>query len=91
MEQLVSRLQSVLMIYSIIKGKNDYGAGPYNVTFLAGETAVTFDVTIISDGTLEGNENFNLFIDQASLPDRVIRGILGLASVTIVDDDGEGS
>ena len=88
----MSRLQSVLIICSyIIKGRNDYGAGPYNVTFLAGETAVTFDVPIISDGILEGNENFNLFIDQTSLPYRVICGIPGLVTVTIVDDDGEGS
>ena len=87
----MSRLQSVLMIFnSIIKGKNDYGAGPYNATFLAGETAVTFCVPIISDGILEGNENFNLFIDQTSLPNRVIRGIPGLVTVTIVDDDGKG-
>ena len=88
----MSRLQSVLIICNyIIKGKNDYGAGPYNVTFLAGETAVIFDVPIIRDGILEGNENFNLFIDQTSLPNRVIRGIPGLVTVTIVDDDGEGS
>ena len=89
----MSRLQSVYLITCnyITKGKNDYGAGPYNVTFLAGETTVTFDVPIISDVTLEGNENFNLFIDQASLPNRVIRGIPGMVSVTIVDDDGEGS
>ena len=49
----------------------------------------TFDVPIINDGILEGNEDFTLVIDQASLPNRIICGIPGLATVTIVDDDGE--
>ena len=57
---------------------------------MAGETTITFDVPIISDGILEGNENFNLLIDQTSLPNRVIRGIPELVTITIVDDDGEG-
>lgn len=50
---------------------------------------ITFDVPIIDDGILEGNEDFTLVIDQASLPNRIIRGIPGLATVTIVDDDSE--
>ena len=50
---------------------------------------VTFDVPIINDNILEGSEDFALVIDQASLPDRIIRGIHGLATVTIVDDDSE--
>ena len=50
---------------------------------------VTFDVPIINDSILEGNEDFILVIDQASLPNHIIRGIPGLATVTIVDDDSE--
>ena len=56
---------------------------------LAGQIDVTFDVPIINDSILEGSEDFALVIDQASLPDRIICGIPGLATVTIVDDDSE--
>ena len=71
------------------KGNDDYGPGTYTVTFPAGEMDVTFDVPIVNDSILEGNEDFILVIDQASLPNRIILGIPGLATVTIVDDDSE--
>jgi len=67
----------------------DYNSGPYPVTFLAGETSVTFDVPITDDNILEGNENFTLTIDQSSLPTNVNRGDHGEATVTIVNDDGK--
>ena len=67
----------------------DYTSGPYTVTFPAGQTTATFDVPMIDDDILEGNENFMLTIDETSLPDRVTRGSPGEATVTIVDDDGK--
>ena len=87
--ELITISVNIICSY-IIKGNSDYGAGPYNVTFLAGETIVTFDIPIISDSILEGNEDFNLLIVQSSLPNRIIRGIPRLVTVTIVDDDGKG-
>ena len=67
----------------------DYTSGPYNVTFPAGQTTATFDVPIIDDNILEGNEIFILTIDETSLPISVTRGSPGQATVTIVDDDGK--
>ena len=51
-------------------------------------TTITFDVPINSDTILESSEEFTLTIDQSSLPSGVTRGSPGLATVTIVDNDG---
>jgi len=67
----------------------DYNSRRYRVKFSAGVTSVTFDVSIIDDSILEGNENFMLTIDQLSLPSYVNRGNPGEATVTIVDNDGK--
>ena len=67
----------------------DYTSGPYTVTFPAGSTTATFNVPIIDDNILEGNEYFILTIDETSLPTDVTRGTPGEATVTIVDDDCE--
>ena len=69
----------------------DYTSGPYTVTFPAGQTTATFNVSITDDMILEGNENFMLTIDPSSLPDGVTRGTPGEATVNIVDDDGKAS
>jgi len=72
---------------TIIIGGNDYDHGPYNVTFPAGETIISFDVSIFNDNTMEGVENFNLIINPSSLPSGVIVGDPGQVTVTIVDDE----
>ena len=53
----------------------------------AGMTMAPFDIPIIDDDVLEGNEDFDIVIIQGSLPDGVTRGVPGRATVTIVDDD----
>jgi len=67
----------------------DYNSGPCPITFPAGVTSVTFDVPIIDDNILEGNENFMLTIDQSSLPTGINRSYPGSGTVTIVDNDGK--
>ena len=67
----------------------DYTSGPYTVTFAAGQTTATFDVPINDDNIYEGNEDFILNIDGASLPTGVTAGSPDEATVTIVDDDGK--
>ena len=57
------------------------------MTILAGETDVYFDVMINDDNILEGNETFNLTIDEPLLYIRVVAG--NPATVTIVDNDGK--
>ena len=65
----------------------DYGSGPYTVTFPAGTTSVPFDVPINNDDILEGNEDFTLTIDPASVPTGGSVGSPDQATVTIVDND----
>ena len=56
--------------------------------FPAGETNVSFDVTITNDNVLENNETFNLTIVGESLPNNVTVGKISQTTVTIVNDGG---
>ena len=55
----------------------------------AGQTMVPFDIGIVNDDILEGNEEFDIVVIGATLPDRVTRGNPSRATVTIVDDDSK--
>ena len=79
---------TIMLIIILTGGDVDYSSGPYTVTFPAGVTRVSFNISITDDIVLEGDENFNLTIDPSSLPSRVSVINLGQATVTIVDDDG---
>ena len=56
---------------AIATGNNDYTSGPYNVTFPAGITNVSFDVVIKDNKILEGNEYFTLSINASNLPNNI--------------------
>ena len=58
------------------------------MTFAAGETSVSFNITINNDAVLEYNETFNLIIIEDSLPKNVTRGKTYLAKVIILNDGG---
>ena len=64
----------------------DYTSGPYTVIFPAGHTIATFDVPIINDDILEGNETFMVTIYETSLPTGITHDNPNEARVTIVDD-----
>ena len=66
---------------------DDYIPGPYNVTFPAGVTSVSFNVPIIDDNVLESDEHIFLRIDSSSLPSRFIVTNPSQATLTIVNDD----
>ena len=92
--QLVSRLNNITMnnmltVYNNLTGGVDYNSGPYNVTFPAGVTSVAFNISVINDTILEGNESFTLTIMNSSLLSRVDLGIPDNTTVTIVDTTGE--
>jgi len=57
------------------------------VTFPAGDTEVSFSVTIIDDRILESNETFQLSINSEKLPDNVTINDPSSITITIVDDD----
>lgn len=69
--------------------ENDYGSGPYTVTFPAGMTTAYFVVPIINDDLLEGNETFTLTLNPLLLPNDVIAGHPAEATVTIIDGAGK--
>ena len=48
---------------------------------------VPFDIPIVDDSALEGNEDFDIVIVPGSLPNDVTRGDPGTATVNIIDDD----
>ena len=83
--QLVSQ-PSVVIIgnYNFVAGGVDYNFEP-TVTFLAGVTSVLFNISIIDDDVMEGNEYFRLSIDTDDLP----LGVFDSALVTIIDDDDD--
>ncbi|XP_065915710.1 extracellular matrix protein 3-like [Dysidea avara] len=69
------------------RGGDDYISGPYNVTFSAGITTTVLDVPINNDSICEPSETFIITINTSSLPNRVISGDPGQATVIILDDD----
>ena len=77
-----------LMFYSI-GGGVDYDSGPYNVTFPAGQTIVSFNVPINDDNILEDDEQFDLTIISSSLPNGFTVDNPSQVVVTITDNDGE--
>ena len=56
------------------------------MTFPAGESSVSFSITINNDTVLEDNETFNLNITESSLPGNIILGEIYLAKVIILSD-----
>ena len=60
------------------------------MTFPAGVTSVSFNVTINNDTVLEYNETFSLIITEELLPDNVILGEINTTEVTIVNDGASG-
>ena len=63
--------------------------GQYNITIPAGQTTFSFDVSIIDDDVLEGNEEFDLIILAESLPNNITLGDHNRSTVTIMDDDSK--
>ena len=55
------------------------------MTFPAGTTEISFDITIYDDRILEDKEEFILSIDSTPLS----VGAINQATVTIVDNDGK--
>ena len=64
--------------------------GPYTITFLAGSTTASFDVSIVNDNILESDENFTLIVSSSSISDtRVTVGSPSDSTITIMDDEGK--
>ena len=78
-------------MYIFSAGGVDYISGPYDVTFPAGETNATFDVTIVNNNLLERNENFTLTINVNSLriPRNVTTDAIAQTTVIIIDNDSK--
>ena len=75
-------------MYNFVVGGVDYNF-EQTVTFTAGVTTVLFNISIIDDNVIEGNEYFRVFIISDYLPLGVFRGHPSSALVTIIDDDDD--
>jgi len=67
----------------------DYSNEPYTVTFPAGITQSTLNITIINDNILEETETFEAIITSLPRGSDLAIGDLGNTEVIIWDDDGE--
>ena len=79
----------VLMVTFSLIGGIDYVSGPYNVTFPAGVTSISFNVLIYDDDLLEDNENFTLAINTDSLPDGITIDDPSTVIMIIRNDDSK--
>ena len=79
----------LIVMYKYITGNVDYISTPISVTFSAGETTVSFNVSTIMDNTLEFDEIFILTvtINPASLVNSSVSITTISAPVIIIDDD----
>ena len=68
-------------------GGVDYGSGLYEVTFTAGTTEASVNVSLNDDDICESNENFMITINPTSLPNNITIGDPGRVTVIIVDND----
>ena len=75
-------------INNTLTGNDDYGPGDYLVVIPPGVIMVPFDIPVVDDNILEGNENFYIIIITGSLPNDVTRRNFGRARLTIIDDEG---
>jgi len=67
----------------------DYGSVPCIITFPNGTTTISLDVPINDDDIYEDDEDFQLTINQNTLPNGITIGDTGSATVTIEDNEGE--
>lgn len=64
----------------------DYRHGPYEVTFSANQTSVSFDISLNDDNEVEKDEKFLLEILNPNLPDGVkLQDPVVSCEVTIID------
>ena len=71
------------------RGSDYYGTGTYTVNFPAGETNVSFSITIRNDRYFEPYEQFYLTININSLPKDVTYGAITEALVIIENADSK--
>ncbi|MDB4257799.1 PKD domain-containing protein [bacterium] len=62
----------------------DYSGVPASITFLAGETSASFNLTLLDDSTLEGDETLSITPAFSSL---FTVGSPALTSLTFIDDE----
>ena len=74
------------MYFKFTGGGVDYNSGPYTVTFPAGVTTASFNISITDDNISEDNEDIQIAINVSSLPSRVGVSNPGQSTVIIVNN-----
>ena len=83
-------IYKLYLICDYTGSSENYTSERYNVTISAGTTRASIYVPVINDDSLDFNKNFDLIINQSSLPFNVDVGNTYQTTVIIVDDDGKG-
>ena len=65
----------------------DYYPGLYYITFPAGMTTASFNITIVDDNIVERNEECSLTINNNALHNSVVRSYPYSVTLNIVNDD----
>ena len=78
---------------NVTSDRQDYTGRDYPVIFPAGSTKESFSIPITDDDIVELDETFflTLMIPQPAQDTGVMRGDTYMATVTIINDDGECS
>ena len=64
-------LSKSIAIENNFTANDDYNPGVYSIIIPANETIVSFDIPIVNDDMLKGNEDFDIAIMLGSLPNDV--------------------
>ena len=83
---LLFQITIVFFVILHIGDGDDYVSGPYNVTIPAGQTIVSFDISIVDDNIYEQRKQFDVNIEQISTLSGVHIGSSYTATVVITDD-----
>ena len=68
---------------------SDFNLRTRSISFPAGVTRVTFNVTITEDSVLEPNENITVGINPITVPSTVTIGSFNNTTITILNDDSK--
>ena len=70
-----------------LSAPDDYGSGPYMVTFTGGQASAIVMVRTVDDSTLELTEYFKVTITSTDQPDKVQSGDPDTSHITILDNE----
>ena len=86
MMSIYKTVLTLIFLFNLCTGGVDYYSGEFeSIVFFAGKESACFDVPIINDAIVEGNESFSINIMPTMLPCNVKIGNINQITVNIID------